>query len=33
MKKKKMQMTSIVLDLGTTFMLKQKINDTIWFRK
>ena len=28
-----MQMTSIVLDLGTTFMLDQISNDTIWFHK
>ena len=31
--KKKMQITSIVLDLGTTFMLNQNSNDTIWFNK
>ena len=30
---KKMQMTSIVLDLGTTFMLNPNNNDTIWFHK
>ena len=30
---KKMQMTSIVLDLGTFFMLNQNSNDTIWFNK
>ena len=30
---KKMQIISIVLDLGTTFMLNRISNDTIWFHK